>query len=426
MSDNTAAPGSNGRERESGDSTINFGTASTETTLRSPLARSDDPSLVHVAAAVYDPSQSLIGRWSRLTDDQVTAIGIDPTRLKNDRSGFEAGIYKDDQRHALAFAGTDMTSFKDWTTNLAQGAGLQTEQYAEAVALAKDAAKAFDKAAVILTGHSLGGGLATAAAAATGLQAVVFNPAGVNNHTLKREGLDPEKIKVAADAGQIRNYIVAGEILNQVQTWLPIPKPIGQRTQLPEPAPLRPTLAWIPGARTIHGIGDHGMESVAAGMRQFEERHKAFFTEPALRASAGRLYEGELLSVPSGRTGDVTQQVGDQVVTHDRAKLATNARTLKAGNQVSIQYNEQGTVGAVSSQQDRKVVEALAAAVIDAKVKDPAQRAELKAAIEARLAERAKAGTIPSIPVYDKQAHAKGQQPDRDRPQGKNNTERTR
>ncbi len=403
------------------DSTINFSAANTETTLRSPLARSDDPSLVHVAAAVYDPSQSLIGRWSRLTDDQVTAIGIDPTRLKNDRSGFEAGIYKDDQRHALAFAGTDMTSIKDWTTNLAQGAGLQTEQYAEAVALAKDAAKALDKASVILTGHSLGGGLATAAAAATGLQAVVFNPAGVNEHTLKREGLDPTGVKVAADTGQIRNYIVAGEILNQVQSWLPIPKPIGQRTQLPAPSPLRQPLAWIPGAKTIHGIGDHGMKSVAAGMDQFVQKHEAFFAGTGKAASAGELYKGELLSVPTGHTGDVTQQVGDQIVTHDRSKLASNTGTLKAGNLVSIKYNELGTVGAVISPRDiagyavgrhaeelplhaeSRAVDAIAASVF--------------AAIDKRLQERAQPGQ--NRPLLASQARHERPVVDRD-------TDRTR
>lgn len=73
-----------------------------------------------------------------------------------------------------------------------------------------------------------------------------------------------------------------------------------------------------------------------------------------------------------------------------------------------------------------KVVEAVAAAVVDAKVKDPAQRAEIKAAIDTRLAERAKAGKVPSVPVYDKDAPAKTKQVDRDRPQVERNAERTR
>lgn len=343
MSENT--PALRGGER---DSTITFGAGAAATTLRSPGARTDDPQLVHVAAAVYNPAQTQAGAWSRLTDDQVTAMGIDPTRLKNDRSGFMAGLYKDDPRHALAFAGTDVTSFKDWTTNLGQGAGLQTEQYAEAVSLAKNVVLAINTAPLIITGHSLGGGLATAAAAATGLEAVVFNPAGVNNKTLTREGLDPVKVKMTADSGQVRNYMVAGEILSAVQAFFPIPEAIGQRTQLPDPAPMRPTLAWLPGASLIHGIGDHGMKAVTEAMSGMQQQHPGFFAgTPAQEASAGKIYEGQLLSVPTGRTGDVTQQVGEQIVTHNRAKLATNAGVLKAGNQVTIKYNDQGTVGVV-------------------------------------------------------------------------------
>lgn len=74
----------------------------------------------------------------------------------------------------------------------------------------------------------------------------------------------------------------------------------------------------------------------------------------------------------------------------------------------------------------RKVVEAVAAAVVDAKVKDPAQRAEIKAAIGNRLAERIEAGKVPSVAVYDKDAPAKARQVDRERPQVERNAERTR
>lgn len=346
MSDTTLSR-SGASEHASRETTLTL--ASPVTTLPSTAARYDDPELVHVASAVYDPTQALAGPWTRLTDDQVMAAGIDPTRLKNDRSGFVAGIYRaeNESRTALAFAGTDMTSAGDWTTNLAQGAGLKTEQYAEAVSLAKNVVLAFDKADVILTGHSLGGGLATAAAAATGTTAVVFNPAGVHDNTLAREGLDPVKVKAAADQGQIRNYIVDGEVLNAVQAWFPIPKPIGQRTTLPDPAPLRPPYNWIPGASAVHSLGKHGMEAVTESMAQFVPKHEAFFDGAAAKPVGGASYEGELLSVPTGRTGTVTQQVGEQVVEHDRAKLAGYAGAIKPGATVAIRYNAEATVGVV-------------------------------------------------------------------------------
>lgn len=317
-------------------------------TVTSAQARVGDPTLVHVAAAVYDPAQLKAGEWERLSDEQLANLGLDPAALRDDSSGFLAGIYSGAKSTALAFAGTDMTSLSDWKTNLGQGAGLQTTQYAQAVALAKNVRLAFEKTEVVITGHSLGGGLATAAAAATGIDAVVFNPAGVNDKTLKREGLDPDQVQKRAASGQIRNYIVDGEILNAVQTFLPIPKPIGQRVALPDPSPMNPMLKWLPGANVVHAGNLHAMASVKEAFAQFEQQHESFFQAvPAMKPVGGQAYTGQLLSVPVGRTGEVTQQVGDQLITHDRAKLATQAGTLKSGNNVTIKYNEQATVGVV-------------------------------------------------------------------------------
>ena len=73
-----------------------------------------------------------------------------------------------------------------------------------------------------------------------------------------------------------------------------------------------------------------------------------------------------------------------------------------------------------------KVVEAVAAAVIDAKVKDPAQREALRQAVDARLQERAKAGKVPAVAIYDKAAPSKSHDAERARPPVERNTERTR
>lgn len=73
-----------------------------------------------------------------------------------------------------------------------------------------------------------------------------------------------------------------------------------------------------------------------------------------------------------------------------------------------------------------KVVEAVASAVIAAKVKDPAQQEVLQKAIDARLQERARAGKMPAVPVYDKAAPSKSQDADRARPPVERNSERTR
>lgn len=247
--------------------------------------RANDPDLVHLAAAVYDQAQTKVGVWSRLDDGQLTAHGIAPERLDDRRSGLNAAIYSDSDRHALAFAGTEVTSVQDWSTNLRQGAGLSTGQYREAVTLARDAREAFGDS-LILTGHSLGGGLASAAAAATQTTAVVFNPAGVHDRTYKREGVTPSEAKASANAGQVRNYVVAGEILDTVQTWLPIPKAVGQTVVLPDPAPMPPLLRVLPGAQLVHGAKLHGMAAVETAFSQYATQNPAHFKDATTMGTA--------------------------------------------------------------------------------------------------------------------------------------------
>jgi len=72
-----------------------------------------------------------------------------------------------------------------------------------------------------------------------------------------------------------------------------------------------------------------------------------------------------------------------------------------------------------------KVVEAVAATLIDSKVKDPANQQILKAAVGARLIEREQIGKVPVVPVYDKDAAIQTKQPEQISPQVQR-TERTR
>jgi putative lipase involved disintegration of autophagic bodies len=71
------------------------------------------------------------------------------------------GIYSDNQQYVLAFAGTN--DMRDWLSNVRQATGYDDVQYNQAVAVAKGAKAAFGDALVI-AGHSLGGGLAATAA----------------------------------------------------------------------------------------------------------------------------------------------------------------------------------------------------------------------------------------------------------------------
>jgi pimeloyl-ACP methyl ester carboxylesterase len=68
---------------------------------------------------------------------------------------------------------------------------------------------------VLVVGHSLGGGMAAAAAHATGWRAITFNAAGV--HTNYREGTP----------GDIRAHYIVGEILTTLQDMTPLPAAVG-------------------------------------------------------------------------------------------------------------------------------------------------------------------------------------------------------
>lgn len=72
-----------------------------------------------------------------------------------------------------------------------------------------------------------------------------------------------------------------------------------------------------------------------------------------------------------------------------------------------------------------KVVEAVAATLIDSKVKDPVNQQILKAAVGARLVEREQLGKVPEVPMYDKNAAKQPKQPEQISPQIQR-TERTR
>jgi hypothetical protein len=109
------------------------------------------------------------------------------------KTAISAHLFRNNQtgKYVLAFRGTKITNLADAATNFAQGTGLPSGRYDAAMWLARVVSnelrqkqKGFQPGDLEVVGHSLGGGLATAAAVANGLKATVFNPAGIHANTM--------------------------------------------------------------------------------------------------------------------------------------------------------------------------------------------------------------------------------------------------
>lgn len=125
------------------------------------------------------------------------------------RSGFRAIALKPadptDRRTIVAYAGSQDGA--DWRNNIQQGLGLPSRQYSQAVDFANKW-RAIDGSSVRLTGHSLGGGLASYASIKTNLPATAVNAAPL---ALNRFSLNPFENR--RDAARITQYYVPGEAL---------------------------------------------------------------------------------------------------------------------------------------------------------------------------------------------------------------------
>jgi hypothetical protein len=201
-----------------------------------------DRDLAHLASAVYrsnDDQGALPKGWSPVAPDKYPrglVESVDRARpgdtWLNDDSKFRACIYKHEEgeRYAVVFRGTktqswskseSISNFVDsWKKNLAvnigQSVGLETKQYELAMNVAQRA-KAQWGPNVVFAGHSLGGGLAAAAAIYTRNSAVTFNPAGIHDNTFVRASTFKEDALQDARKGAIRAIIVEGDALDNVQ-----------------------------------------------------------------------------------------------------------------------------------------------------------------------------------------------------------------
>lgn len=246
--------------------------------------------------------------WTRIREQELKSKNIAPPLLHNEKSGFDAAFYRGpDGQVVLAFCGTDQG--KDWPQNLGQGIGLQTKQYKNAIELTESALAAYGEN-LLLTGHSLGGGLAAAAGVINNTPAVTYNSAGVHNNTFERAGFVPTEAREYAAAGLIRSYNVKNELLTHLQEdsvplkWA-LPDAMGHRIELPDPAPLSFGKRLIPGAMLKHRLDLHGISSVMDSLDLQQLRDAGQGKEikaPASANSVGnRLFEDAVIQLEPQR-----------------------------------------------------------------------------------------------------------------------------
>ena len=238
-----------------------------------------------------------------LVDAQGREIPIDPALLSTSE-GFDAAIYQNDEgQYVVAFRGTDdwgLAPSGDADDNGLQGLGFETGQYRDAVALGEAALRAFGEGNVAFTGHSLGGGLASAASLATGVPGVTFNAAGLSDQTLESLGFNPNAVReAAADSGQLRRYVVDGDPLSAAQQDVPLipvlgmspPDAVGHELRIDPPA----------GIRASDLVGLHGGGGDGASYVDALRENTAY--DPATRPSLSERL-GDLFAAGADRFGD--------------------------------------------------------------------------------------------------------------------------
>ena len=185
-------------------------------------------------------SEKLEG-YEPLNAKELANLGVKSTDLNDTKTGFKADIYKDKNGdYVLVYRGTysdpdhpenDLIHdwSKEWTDdNMRQGLGMGSEQYKKSIKLAKkvNRNKPKDKQLTI-AGHSLGGGLATAAGAATGSKTYAFCPAGVHPNTYKMYGVQNP------NTSKVHTYYSNQDFLNMASNNLSLmPKAAGERIML--------------------------------------------------------------------------------------------------------------------------------------------------------------------------------------------------
>jgi pimeloyl-ACP methyl ester carboxylesterase len=147
--------------------------------------------------------------FTRISDADLLEMGLDPKAFSVDEIGFDAALYRDNESGAftLAFRGSESSSWsdirEDWLmTNAGQVLGPNVPAAYEQARLLTAAVKETLGEGVMLTGHSMGGGLANYAAVDHNRDYTIFNAAGLSDKSIDALG------------DSVSNYAARGVVIN--------------------------------------------------------------------------------------------------------------------------------------------------------------------------------------------------------------------
>jgi hypothetical protein len=173
-----------------------------------------------LAQDVYSDGKNPPTGWKNVSDDPeaMAKYGLKPDDMAIKDREFRAQVYEPDpavfgdaMKPSVVFKGTTPTSTQDWVNNVQQGGNFHSPYYEQAVNIGTRVGNS--GANVDMVGHSLGGGMASAASRASGTSGWTFNSAGLNSSTVTRYNgtLNTPAVE------NIMAYRVKGEFLTGIQ-----------------------------------------------------------------------------------------------------------------------------------------------------------------------------------------------------------------
>src|SRR5690606_28386335 len=148
--------------------------------------------------------------------EDLKKYGLKPSDMSPSKTNFRAVIYEpdksifgEDAKPVLVFKGTENT--EDWKNNLQQGLGSKSKYYERASWIATEISDR--QIEFEIAGHSLGGGLGSAAAQVSGMDATTFNAAGLSKKTIPEAAIS----SAANPETKINAYRLDGELLTYLQ-----------------------------------------------------------------------------------------------------------------------------------------------------------------------------------------------------------------